>query len=485
MPKKNGFIAISLLYSFFLVFIILILSIMNNYSENRINTSVVMEDAKKYIQGDGDWGIVGKAGNKIMEVWSQNPDNIQMNISKTIPLTSIAPNSSTYTAKILSNEVVTYSFSINGSSDKITYGTGYIATYGKNDVMTLINQTTASYATIYNDLKGKFTTNIGLTNGTFPLEMVFYEIVDATYNNTSNSGTLKYKAYHYDGDGDDKEDVGIFTATDNYGTSYFVRGNSYYNYFKFADFWWRIVRINGDGSIRLIYQGISPEDAGYISSVRYNASSDLNEYLGFKYTVGEIHGNKINSNVKTQLDNWYTANLLSYENYIADSIFCNNRVSNIKSGNNYVSGGGIGVTETYYQNYLNSDLKKSVSQPLTPSLSCQKEDAFTTTTSEFTNGFLTYPIGLITMDEVILAGGYNGSENKKFYLKTNINESFMTMTPAYFSTNVANIYVVESSGTLNPGQIRSGYAVRPVINLKNDLVIEGTGTTTNPFTIGG
>ena len=134
-------------------------------------------------------------------------------------------------------------------------------------------------------------------------------------------------------------------APDAYGTSYYYRGNVQNNYVKFANFYWRIVRINGDGSVRIIYDGTVAHANGEestdrtIGSSKYNYSDIDNAYAGYMYgtpassTYEETHANVNDSEIKKYIDTWYENNIKTskYENYLVDNVFCNNRsISNKK-----------------------------------------------------------------------------------------------------------------------------------------------------------
>jgi len=128
---------------------------------------------------------------------------------------------------------------------------------------------------------------------------------------------------------------GVYKAKDNDGESYYFRGSVENNYVKFAEFYWRIIRINGDGSIRLIYDGTSAHANGtstsdsiavtevkwshkdaYWNSSTDNAYTKDNMYVGFKYTSGQVHGLGTKSNALEQLETWYQNNLVSYASKI-------------------------------------------------------------------------------------------------------------------------------------------------------------------------
>ena len=211
-------------------------------------------------------------------------------------------------------------------------------------------------------------------------------------------------------------DEGIFAAEDDLGTSYYFRGAVENNYVKFAGFYWRIIRINGDGTIRMIYDGTSAHPNGesstdrQVSTTVFNSSFNDNAYVGYMYgtpsssTYEETHVNTNNSTIKTANDNWYKTNIVdkNYSQYVADAIYCNDR--------SLSSGTGIGTTTTYYMAYNRLSTNK------TPSLKCTQNNDKFTISSSLGNGNLTYPVGLITADEAAYAGGKSGTSNSLYYL---------------------------------------------------------------------
>ena len=286
----------------------------------------------------------------------------------------------------------------------------------------------------------------------------------------------------------------ICSAPDDYGTSYYFRGNVTNNYVKFAGFYWRILRINGDGSIRMIYVGNANEiDSsgnaaailanGYddsttkytqIGESAYNSSYNDNAYVGYMYgatgasTYEETHANINNSTIKTRVDEWYEENIAShseYAQYISDTLFCNDR--SFASSN---TGTGAGTSQTYYRWY-SSSIK---------TLKCsQQNDRFTVDDEVVGNGDLTYPIGLLTIDEVYLAGGYS-SNNSGYYLYT--GNWYWTMSPFYFNGSYASVRRVDSAGSANIlARVRSSFGVRPVLNLKSGSLTQGSGTVLDPY----
>ena len=284
--------------------------------------------------------------------------------------------------------------------------------------------------------------------------------------------------------------VGLFKYTDDFGTSYYFRGNVENNYVLFAGFYWRIIRINGDGTIRMIYDGTSAHNNGETSTDRdasktlYNTSAKDNAYVGYMYgvlgasTYDQTHSNINNSLVKEAVDTWYSTNIVgtAYEEYVVDAIYCNDR--EISTAYSDYTGKGYG---TYGSSYMP---RERLVMHATPSLKCtQVNDRFTKKSSLYGvdgNGMLTYPVGLITADEVMLAGGTTPYANSKFYLYS--SSGYWTMTPSHFTGTLAYEYNVANKVLLYGAYVDgSNNGVRPVISISPSAITSGTGLKTNPF----
>ena len=259
------------------------------------------------------------------------------------------------------------------------------------------------------------------------------------------------------------------------GTSYYYTGNPN-NWVQFAGFWWRIIRINGDGTIRMIYQGTSANTTGtgtQIGESFFNSSYNNNMYVGYMYTSGQRQGTGSSSAIKGVLDQWYsvTSGLTAYSDYIdGNAGFCGDR--RVSSGN------GIGTSVTNYQPYTRISNSS-------PSLSCEDADIYTTTDSSTGNKSLTYPIGLISADEAMFAGIpiWNNSSPSN-YLCT--EEYYWTMSPSFFEGISAYVFNIDSSGSLVDNYyVNRTHRVRPVINLRADVSLTGSGTTSDPFKVVG
>ena len=270
----------------------------------------------------------------------------------------------------------------------------------------------------------------------------------------------------------------IYKETTSKGTTYYFAGNPTDNWVKFANKYWRIIRINEDGSLRIIYQGTSNTATGTGTQITvdgsnisaFNSSYNDNAYVGFKYTLNNVHGTGTNSTILGKLNTLYQDNLSSYADKIdGNAGFCNDRIP--------YSGTGTGTTYTEYATYNRLVSNKQ------PSFECSNSsDLFTTSGSSQGNKSLQYPIGLITADEVAFAGGVYGIRNTSYYLYT--GQTYWTMSPYYFNGSYAWVFRVYSSGSLSWDSVYGTYGVRPVINLRADVTISGgDGTASNPYVV--
>ena len=276
-------------------------------------------------------------------------------------------------------------------------------------------------------------------------------------------------------------------GTENGKVTYFYRGAVTNNYVNFAGFYWRIVRINEDSSIRLIYQGSEADSFGNNTVIGFNVFNTVfndNAYVGYMYgTVGSssysaTHINTNDSNIKGVLDTWYQENLLSYASYLADSGFCGDRSISSTPGkwDSRDTALGYGTNITFYgaSNRLFEGNK-------TPQFICpQENDLYTTASSSKGNKALDYPIGLLTMDEATYAGG--GGSNFSYYLYT--GPQFWSMTPLAFSYLGSQSEVGIFGSMFAGNAVNQSFGIRPVINLKSSVEItSGNGTSSDPYVI--
>ena len=272
-------------------------------------------------------------------------------------------------------------------------------------------------------------------------------------------------------------DEGIYKAEDDWGESYYFRGAVEDNWLKFAGYYWRIIRINGDGSIRVIYNGTDTTQTGdstMISGLQaFNSSYNRSEYVGYMYTISEQHGNTTNSPIKDVLDSWYSSNLASYGDKISkEAGFCSDR--EMASGYSWSSEPS---SKIYYKSYERLVTNK------TPILKCSNSsDLYTVNDSSKGNKGLSNPIGLITADEVVMAGGVYLQNNTNYYLYNNKN--YWTMSSLVFNGN-AHVFLVDLDGQLYNYGVHHTNGIRPVINIASDVALSGTGTASDPYIVEG
>ena len=341
---------------------------------------------------------------------------------------------------------------------------------------------------------------------------------------------------------------GLYELEDDYGTSYYFRGGVTNNYVKFGtwqtdyysgyssvnsrfegfaslnecqnvshnceknatagnDMYWRIVRINGDGTIRMIYDGTNAynqHDLEFnyrsLGLGEFNTSWDDNAYVGYMYgtsgsnNYNNTHANIYDSTIKMRLDSWYQSQMMGYSEYIADTLFCYDRsiasndaiyyVNNNMEFEQQVTNNPYGTNWTIYSPYGRLIEEFLLDQGNKATLKCpQKHDAFTVSNTMYGNGNLTYPVGLITSDEINIAGGGKFINNEDYYL--NIGRSFWTGSPSGYFEDDAYVYeMFNYLGILDENVVLSYDSyVRPVINLKGDAITGGSGTAQDPFVV--
>ena len=301
---------------------------------------------------------------------------------------------------------------------------------------------------------------------------------------------------------------GMFAADDDYTAttgmkSYYFRGAVNNNWVQFGKdssgnpIYWRIIRINGDGSIRMIYSGTTaPTESTkvvmtgtgtQINATTYQFYSSYNNpsYVGYMFTEGQQHGNGTPSTIKTAIDNWYKTTTLetdatTKELVSQDQIFCNDRSATTSdSGTPGEISGSMSTSTTYYYGaYVRLVTNKS------PQLKCPTaSDKFTSRKSSIGNKALTYPVGLITADEVAMAGGVYGSINSSYYLHT--SSFYWSGSPYDFFSDYSSAgeFSVSNGGDIGAGSVNITYGARPVVSLSSKAKISGSGTYDDVYTV--
>ena len=272
----------------------------------------------------------------------------------------------------------------------------------------------------------------------------------------------------------------LYTSTEDSKTVYYFAGNATDNWVQFGGYYWRIIRTNSDGGVRLLYHGTSTTaENAYIGESAFNNSYNNIAYVSYMYgstgSIANARTNQTNSStIKTAIDNWYKDNLnTNYGKYLSTTaVYCNDRSTS---------------DNTYFGAYTRLKTNK------TPSYDCAAtEDKFTADTSTG-NGKLTYPIALMTADEVSFAGGLWGTNAQTWYYYNSAKGSstgstwWWLLSPA--SGNSSYAYVFFVVGSSNPGFLSSTYVshtygVRPAVSLKSCVKTSGgDGSASAPYTI--
>ena len=416
------------------------------------------------------------------------------------PLTTPGKEVSAHTKDDVPSE--TSSASTTYQAYYITYGTGWTAS-GTKFNLTGAAVTSDTYANSYSSLVGKYlpyssisssgSKTAGTMKTTTNLSSVYY-VVSATSSSftykqiTSNKNTTEAL---------------LSSTEDDYGTSYYFRGAVKNNYVEFANKCWRIVRITGDGSVKLVLHNdntagaanpCSPTNnstdaafarfSGTTYTSAFNTNDDDNAYVGFKYgTTGAsdyatTHANTNKSTILTNLETWYKNNLESYESKLADTIWCNDKTNVTDTsydpwsyGGN-VTGLGYGTNKTYYSATQRLVSKRGSAGGTGPSLKCNGELSK-----------ITSKVGLITADEIEFAGSIAYTYNRSTYLQENTGTNWWwSLSPYSFIGRSAYVWRVDS-GYLDRDGVGDGRGVRPAISLISSTNVTGNGTSDKPYKV--
>ena len=374
----------------------------------------------------------------------------------------------------------------------VTYGTGWEAN-GTKFNLTGAAVTSDTYANSYSSLVGKYlpsrsiygagSQTAGKMEETTNLFSVYY-VVSATQNSftykklSSNKNTIEAE---------------LASTEDDYGTSYYFRGAVKNNYVEFVNKCWRIVRVGGDGSVKLILHNDNTAGAanpcssannnasaafarysGTIYKSAFNSSYNDNAYVGFKYgTVGAstyaaTHANSNKSTILTNLETWYNDNLKTYESVIDDTVWCNDKTN--------VNGLGYAQNQTYYGATQRLESTRGSAGGTWANLKCNGELSK-----------ITSKVGLITADELAFAGYAYALQNSTTYLQENATDTlWWSLSPHHFDDdiNFAFVWAVDcDNGDFSNLNVNGTYGVRPSISLRSTTNVTGNGSSENPYKV--
>ena len=340
-----------------------------------------------------------------------------------------------------------------------------------------------------------FTSTESITGITETPKEVYYYAGNTTNNwvkfGKYQNDLIKYRGYYSTTDTSYYRDYSTMDECTS-ASSYNINCTEY----KYAnagdDIYWRIIRTNHDGSIRLLYVGTSHDTTGgNIGKSAFNTSFNSPKYVGYKYgedtSYDTIRNNTTESTIKTFIDSWYQNNLSNYTKYLSTSaVYCNDRSLGTGQIYNYTSSPS---SQFNFAPYYRMD-KDTEGATANPSYNCTDiRDAFSV---DNTNAKLDYPISLMTADEIAFAGGVAFKKMNTPYAwfisniaGTQVSTSWWSLSPVYWNGSRANVWRWYSADAyLFNNFVSDTHAVRPAISLKSCIKYStGDGTSETPYEI--
>lgn len=371
---------------------------------------------------------------------------------------------------IMPHDVITKKISITNVSDNNTFVTLSLMDIEKSSEGLVLKVLDGNNNVLYEEKITDIDTELVKTNDlgsgktvsyTIIIENVSDKAIDffnaniLTYSELSKSDSKKIKDtilennlimnYSHTGVGKDtaRENEGLIKTNDDLGEAYYFRGKVDNNYVNFAGYNFRILRINGDGTVRIIL--LDPLEGLYA----YNSNVDEVDDYTTKLVLD-------NATINEKLNNWLDTNLNDYSKYIATSSFCNDTTISLEEDDS-----------SYFLNYNRIMLDDN------PTLECTNP--------------IKAKIGLVTADEVEFAGGYKDKINTDYFLYNgSINSGWWTMSGSKImkSNNSAAAFIVMPNGSLsNDKKVTMEFAIRPVISIDKNTIVTGTGTAQDPYIV--
>ena len=285
---------------------------------------------------------------------------------------------------------------------------------------------------------------------------------NSSYNSPAYNGYMYGTVYTYKS--------GAATSGSLFGSGFTYSGGTYTltNTTSAADNTHHYTCNNTTGTCSTIryYYYISESDNYYIELTNGKSVSDA---------LSEMQTNTTDSTIKTAIDNWYETNLASYEEYLEDTVWCNDRSMNTQT-NGWRENGSL-TEYMYYASYGRNR------QTYKPSVTCQnKNDAFTVSDTTKGNGALNHPVALLTADELTMAGSGSPGYSSKSYLYT--NRVWWSLSPSFFSGYRAIGFYLRSSGYLSSNDVFNSYGVRPAVSLAPGTSFSsGDGSSDTPYKV--
>lgn len=413
-----------LLLSFFAVVTVLAIVLSNIEFEEKVNGTVAI------ILNEGDLTINYTDGQEIKF-------NDSKEHSYVLSITNNSSNKVYYSVYFDKANIDDISVKIKDSSDKVLNTIEEDITSNKLINLYCIegNETIRYTIVVGGDKKVKFQGLLKVDNESMVTE-TFSDLV--LLNNNINVAQTRIGAEIA------TSNEGLLSTIDNKGTTYYFRGNVDNNYVKIGELLFRVVRINGDSTVRLVLDGVINDTFAYNTN-SLDDSSKVNSLVLFG-----------NSSVRTNLENWLKSNLGNYSKYIVDGDFCSDTLFSFNVNN-------ISYSSAYERVFYDES----------PDLYCS-------------GNVYRGKVGLLSVDEVVFAGASGNKPNTSYYLyNKNIPGNYLT-TNSYFinADNSIAMMNVMSNGAIGEGiLITTPSYIRPVINISVDANIKGNGTKNNPYII--
>lgn len=272
------------------------------------------------------------------------------------------------------------------------------------------------------------------------IEVVNESLIEQTFADLLLKNNNLMEAKTIPGSNTSVLDEGLIKDEDDYGTTYYFRGAVVNNYLMIGEHQFRVVRINGNGTVRVVLD--EPVDLLYAFNENINLAVNDSAILS-------------NASILSNLNNWYDTNLGLYSNYLTTGNYC--------SDNNFINiGANINYSNVYQRIFVNNQ----------PTFKC-------------TSYITTNKIGLLSADEIALAGAYRNNENKKYYLyNANIDYDVWTSSSVgVTNTNELSIITLSANGSLGSSLVNNTLKVRPVVNISLSANVRGEGTIASPYVL--
>ena len=272
-----------------------------------------------------------------------------------------------------------------------------------------------------------------------------------------------------------------------YGDVYELSGAAIQSYYDNTFVWDGTKYIIGDSAVNTLSNNAHYAcDSVYgkqCSTIKYHIKNNsailLTGGVGIEEAIIKMQTNTNDSVAKEIIEDWFSSSMTQVLDKLEDGIYCNDRSMNDTNGWN-INGGDLNEDLNY-----GGALRILENEIPEPSLSCPRKNDSFTVSSRKGNQKLNYPVGMITIDEAVLAGGKYGFDNNSlssYYLRS--GKEYWTMSPKYINSGAAQMFGIGNNGNFYNSGTNQTNGLRPVITLKKGIIVQsGTGRINNPYVI--